>query len=163
MVISRASLAVAALVAWQVTAGAGEAAAQRRARGAGLVPARPEAGIRLVYDVTGGGPGIGGQIKVPLARALDVMPSADWVINGTRSGWQYNIDGAIRLGRFQAAYAGGGVGIANNVSKANLFVGLAPARRLPGRQAQGYFEARWTLTNPSRFMLVLGVNFRIGR
>ena len=161
IITSRATWCFFALVTWQVTTGAADAVAQRRGRGVRLGPARPEAGLRVGYDLTGKGPGAGGQIKVPLG-ALDLMPSADWIASGTREGWQVNIDGALRLGRLQAAYVGGGVGIANSVSKPNIFFGLSPHRRVPGRAAHGYFEARWTLTDPSRFIMVLGLNFRLG-
>ena len=31
-----------------------------------------------------------------------------------------------------------------------------------GTRNGGYAEARWTLTQPARFMIVLGINFRLG-
>lgn len=160
MRISRVVLLLGSLAAWH-SATADSVVAQVRAAG-GLRPARPEGGFRLGYDFTGHGPGAGIQVKLPFARVLDFMPSADWVVSGTQDGWQWNIDGAIRLGPRQALYVGGGAGIANRVTNGNVLVGLAPARREPGRQAHGYAEARWTLTQPARFMFVLGINFRLG-
>lgn len=149
-------------VALMLALAVGGESAEAQGRGQALRRAAPEAGLRIGYDFSSKGPGIGGQIKVPLAQVLDIMPSADFVVTGTRNGWQVNVDGALRMGRYQALYLGGGVGIANGSPEPNIFAGLSPKRRIPGRQANGYFEGRWTLTQPARFMIVLGINFRGG-
>ena len=93
---------------------------------------------------------------------LDLVPSGDYFFAGADR-WQLNADAALRLGRIQALYIGGGYGIGDIDNGPNLLVGLEAARRLPSRPIHGYLEGRWTFGVTARFHLLLGINFLLGK
>ena len=141
----------------------GHAEAQQRIRQnrVSIVSAEPEAGIRGGYDFRYKAAVLGGQVKLPLGQALDLMPSADYFF-GTAKRWEGNADAAIRLGKIQGMYAGGGWHFGRGDHGPSVFFGLEPRRRLTGNQVHGYLETRWIFEGPTRFQLLLGLNLALG-
>ncbi len=140
--------------------------AQRRGR-----KPPPEVGLRGGYEFRSKDFSAGAQMRIPLARGSDLIPSGDWFFrSGTN--FQLNLDLALPLMPGGGFYAGGGLGVAFTDRSAssgldttiggNLFVGVAPYKS----QKQGlrwFFEVRSFLrsgTNP--LMVVVGLNTPLG-
>ncbi len=95
----------------------------------------PDIGLRGGYEFRGSNFTAGAQIRYPLARGSDLIPSADWVFtSGTN--FQLNLDLALPFMPGGGFYGGAGLGVAftdrgaeSGLDKevgANLFVGVAP-------------------------------------
>lgn len=109
---------------------------------------------------------LGGQIRVPVGRSLELRPSGDLVFpRDEKMGWQLNGDAALRLGQDGGLYVGGGIalvhpGDAETRTGYNLFFGLGTAA--PTARAKPFLEFRWTKVDDRRpFRLMGGVSYTI--
>ena len=110
-------------------------------------------------------------MRIPLGRAVELIPSVDWFFVDVGDDWQGNIDIAYRFGSRQLFYLGGGLGVANrkinNVWNSrgglNIFGGLAV--ETPGGRFGMLVEPRFTLLSESAdvFWLTLGVSYAFGK
>jgi hypothetical protein len=139
------------------------AAAQYRRGGSGLIQGPIEAGIRTGRDFENHAWSLGGQLRVPVRRNLELRPSADLFFPKHGStGWQVNGDAAIRLGQGGGLYAGGGIafvhlGDSGTETGYNLFFGLSTAP--PQARTKPFVEFRWTfLDETSPFRLAAGIS-----
>ncbi len=140
--------------------------AQRRGR-----KTPPDVGLRGGYEFRGKDFSAGAQMRIPLARGSDLIPSGDWFFTGGTN-FQLNLDLALPLMPGGGFYAGGGLGVAftdrggssglNETVGGNLFVGVAPYKSR--RQGLRWFlEVRSFVrsgTNP--LMVVVGLNTPLG-
>lgn len=144
----------------------GAAEAQRRSRTASF-PAGPiEAGPRVGRDFKNHAWLVGGQLRVPLTRNIELRPSGDLVFPRDEGmGWQLNGDAALRIGQGGGLYAGGGLAVvhpddADTETGYNLFFGLSTAP--PDADSKPFLEFRWTDVADTRpFRLMAGVSFRL--
>lgn len=137
--------------------------------GSASAQGRTEAGLRGGYHFTLKKLGLGGQLRIPVAPAIELIPSGDFWFSGATDG-AVNLDIAASTGSAGAVYGGGGVALVfsepNGDSQsdigANLFVGVAPYRS--GVSGLRWFlEGRYLIrsgTNP--FVLVIGLNAPLG-
>jgi hypothetical protein len=156
----RARYAVAVLLALTAAVPA-RAAAQFRGRGSGLLQGPIEAGLRTGRDFENHAWSLGGQLRIPVRKNLELRPSADLFFPKHGStGWQANGDAAIRLGQGGGLYAGGGIafvhlGDSGTETGYNLFFGLSTAP--PLARTKPFVEFRWTfLDETSPFRLAVG-------
>jgi len=166
---TRTALAIAALC---LALAPQAAQAQRPRARAGQLAARfaapvPMVGIRSGYDFEGEAWSLGGQVRLPVGRRLELIPSGEALFDSERTDWQSNADLALRLGLRGGLYAGAGLAVSSRADDAdgdsnaqlgtNLFVGFqARGRLLPVRP---FVEARWTLVDgDSPFRLAFGAN-----
>jgi hypothetical protein len=138
-------------------------AAQYRGRGSGLIHGPIEAGIRTGRDFENHAWSLGGQLRIPVRRNLELRPSADLFFPKHGStGWQANGDAAIRLGQGGGLYAGGGIafvhlGDSGTETGYNIFFGLSTAP--PLARTKPFVEFRWTfLDDSSPFRLAVGIS-----
>lgn len=131
----------------------------------------PEAGLRGGFEFKNDDWSAGAQLRFPLARGSELIPSGDWIF---RSGTNFrlNLDLAVPLMPRGGFYGGGGLGVDftdRAVSSGlattyggNLMLGVAPYKS--GRHGLHWFaEGRWFLKNgPNLFTLVIGLNARLG-
>jgi hypothetical protein len=144
------------------------AAAQYRRGGSGLIQGPIEAGIRTGRDFENHAWSVGGQLRIPVRRNLELRPSADLFFPKHGStGWQANGDAAIRLGQGGGLYAGGGIafvhlGDSGTETGYNLFFGLSTAP--PLARTKPFVEFRWTfLDDTSPFRLAVGISHILSR
>jgi hypothetical protein len=144
------------------------AAAQYRGQGSGLIHGPIEAGIRTGRDFENHAWSLGGQLRIPVRRNLELRPSADLFFPKHGStGWQANGDAAIRLGQGGGLYAGGGIafvhlGDSRTETGYNLFFGLSTAP--PLARTKPFVEFRWTfLDDTSPFRLAAGFSHILSR
>jgi hypothetical protein len=156
----RARHAVAVLLALSGV-GPAQAAAQYRRGGSGLIHGPIEAGLRTGRDFENHAWSLGGQLRIPVRKNLELRPSADLFFpNHGSTGWQANGDAAIRLGQGGGLYAGGGIafvhlGDSGTETGYNLFFGLSTAP--PQARTKPFVEFRWTfLDATSPFRLAFG-------
>lgn len=147
----------------------GTLVAQAQAQGfrQGAVNISPELGVRFSRDFSIDKWGVGGHLRIPLLRTLDLRPSGDIDLGVGGIGKDYQLNGDIALrGARDLAYLGGGIayvhrqfGPGNNDGVGpNLFVGFKP---LPRPGAQLYLEGRWTKVEGESIVRVsMGVAFR---
>lgn len=157
---SRMSLFGSVLLLLLSTAASGEA--QRRS-------APIEAGLRGGYHFSLKKLGLGGQLRIPLAPALELIPSGEYWFTGGTDG-AINFDIAVSTGSRGAVYGGAGGalvfsepgGDSQSDFGVNVFAGVAPYR-------SGVVGLRWFLegrylirsgTNP--FTVLLGLNAPLG-
>jgi opacity protein-like surface antigen len=143
-----------------------DAAAQRRRGDAGIIHGPVEAGFRLGRDFKNHAWTVGGQVRVPVGRNLELRPSGDLIFpRGEGMGWQVNGDAALRLGQGGGLYVGGGIAFVHpddgdTDTGYNLFFGLSTAP--PDARAKPFLEFRWTDVNDTRpFRLMAGVSYRL--
>ena len=156
----RARYAVAVLLALTGVVPA-RAAAQFRGRGSGLLQGPIEAGLRTGRDFENHAWSLGGQLRIPVRKNLELRPSADLFFPKHGStGWQANGDAALRLGQGGGLYAGGGIAFvhlddSDTETGYNLFFGLSTAP--PLARTKPFVEFRWTfLDETSPFRLAAG-------
>jgi hypothetical protein len=144
------------------------AAAQYRGQGSGLIHGPIEAGIRTGRDFENHAWSLGGQLRIPVRRNLELRPSADLFFpKHGPTGWQANGDAAIRLGQGGGLYAGGGIafvhlGDSGTETGYNLFFGLSTAP--PQARTKPFVEFRWTfLDDTSPFRLAVGISHVLSR
>ncbi len=128
-----------------------------------------EAGLRGGYHFSLKKLGLGGQLRIPLAPALDLIPSGEYWFTGGTDG-AINLDIAVSTGSRGAVYGGAGGalvfsepgGDSQSDFGVNVFAGVAPYR-------SGVVGLRWFLegrylirsgTNP--FTVLLGLNAPLG-
>jgi hypothetical protein len=143
-----------------------EAAAQRRRGGEGIIHGPVEAGFRVGRDFKNHAWTVGGQLRVPVGRNLELRPSGDLIFpRGEGMGWQANGDAALRLGQGGGLYVGGGIAFVHpddgdTETGYNLFFGLSTAP--PDARTKPFLEFRWTDVNDTRpFRLMAGVSYRL--
>jgi hypothetical protein len=141
--------------------GPAQAAAQYRGGGSGLIQGPIEAGLRSGRDFENHAWSLGGQLRIPVRKKLELRPSADLFFPKHGStGWQINGDAAIRVGQGGGLYAGGGIafvhlGDSGTETGYNLFFGLSTAP--PQARTKPFVEFRWTfLDETSPFRLAFG-------
>ena len=150
-----------------VALGSADAAAQRRrGSGEGLIHGPVEAGFRVGRDFKNHAWTLGGQLRVPVGRNLELRPSGDLIFpRGDGMGWQVNGDAALRLGQGGGLYVGGGIALVHpddgdTDTGYNLFFGLSTAP--PDARTKPFLEFRWTDVNDTRpFRLMAGVSYRL--
>ncbi|HEX3235706.1 MAG TPA: hypothetical protein VHR41_16025 [Gemmatimonadales bacterium] len=137
------------------------AAAQFRGRGSGLLQGPIEAGLRTGRDFENHAWSLGGQLRIPVRKNVELRPSADLFFPKHGStGWQANGDAALRLGQGGGLYAGGGIAFVHLGDRGtetgyNLFFGLSTAP--PLARTKPFVEFRWTfLDETSPFRLAVG-------
>jgi hypothetical protein len=142
-----------------------DVAAQRR-RDSGVLQGPIEMGLRVGRDFENHAWSLGGQIRLPVRRNLELRPSGDLFFpRDDGMGWQLNGDAAIRLGRGGGLYAGGGIAFvhpddSDTETGYNLFFGLSTAQ--PTQRWKGFAEFRWTFVNEeSPFRLALGFMYQL--
>lgn len=95
----------------------------------------PDIGLRAGYEFRGEDFSAGAQMRIPLARGSDLIPSGDWFFVGGTN-FQLNLDLALPFMPGGGFYGGGGLGVAftdqgqssglATTVGGNLFVGVAP-------------------------------------
>ena len=161
--LARAIVAVSLLV----MLASGDAAAQRRRGGAeGLIHGPIEAGFRVGRDFKNHAWTLGGQVRVPVGRNLELRPSGDLIFpRDDGMGWQVNGDAALRLGQGGGLYVGGGIALVHpddgdTETGYNLFFGMSTAP--PDARTKPFLEFRWTDVNDTRpFRLMAGISYRL--
>lgn len=141
-------------------------AAAQRGRDSGLLQGPTEIGLRVGRDFEHHAWSLGGQIRLPLKRNLELRPSGDLFFpRHDGMGWQLNGDAAIRLGQGGGLYAGGGIALvhphdSDTETGYNLFFGLSTAERT--QRWKGFAEFRWTFVeDDSPFRLALGFMYQL--
>lgn len=125
----------------------------------------PDVGLRGGYEFKGKDFTAGAQIRIPLARGSDLIPSGDWYFSGGKN-FQLNLDLALPLMPGGGFYAGGGLGVVftdeTTTYGGNVFAGVAPYKsRDVG--LRWFLEVRSLIrsgTNPLH--LVIGLNAPLG-
>lgn len=143
------------------------AAAQRRA-----YRPPPEIGLRGGYEFRSKDFSAGAQIRIPLARGSDLIPSGDWFFTGGTN-FQVNLDLALPFMPGGGFYGGGGLGVAftdlgvtsglATTVGGNLFAGVAPYKDKKSG-LHWFAEVRAFLRggrNPLSF--IIGLNTPLGR
>lgn len=131
----------------------------------------PEIGLRGGYEFRGKDFSAGVQMRFPLARGSDLIPSADWVFVGGTN-FQLNLDLALPLMPGGGFYGGGGLGVAftdrgveSGLDKevgGNLFVGVAPYKT-KRRGLRWFAEVRAFLrSGRNPLSLNIGLNAPVG-
>lgn len=127
-----------------------------------------ELGPRVGRDFENHAWSLGGQIRIPVGRNLELRPSGDvFFPRDAGTGWQANGDAAIRFGQGGGLYVGGGIAFSHPAKSGtktgyNLFFGLGTAP--PQQRIKPFLEFRWTFVNDtSPFRLALGFNYRLSR
>jgi len=135
-------------------------------------PSRVEFGIRGGYDFDGNQGSAGTQLRIPVVRQFQIVPSFDAFFGDTGATWQLNGDAFIRLDQLGGLYFGGGAAAVRrefedgdgNVTKAgwNLLLGL-DGQRISATALRPFAEARWTgVGDFTAFRLVAGINVPVG-
>lgn len=143
------------------------ALAQRRS--GSILQGPIELGPRVGRDFENHAWSVGGQIRIPVGRNLELRPSGDvFFPRDAGTGWQANGDAAFRFGQGGGLYAGGGIAFSHPANSGgtktgyNLFFGLGTAP--PQQRVKPFVEFRWTFVNhTSPFRLALGFNYRLSR
>jgi hypothetical protein len=132
----------------------------------------PQFGVRGGYDFEAENGTAGAQVRVPLARQLLVVPSADVFFGGDGTDWQLNGDVVVQPTALGGLYGGFGVALTNRDPDplddgddtevgVNLLVGLESGR-IRRTTLRPFAEARWTgLDDDFPFRLVAGFNVPI--
>jgi len=131
----------------------------------------PDLGLRVGYDFRGNDFRAGAQMRFPLARGSDLIPSGDWIFAGGTN-FQVNLDLALPFMPGGGFYGGGGLGVAftdegqssglATTVGGNLFVGVAPYKT-KGDGLRWFAEFRTFIrsgTNP--MSLNIGLNAPLG-
>lgn len=128
-------------------------------------------GLRAGYEFRGKDFIGGAQIRIPLARGSDLIPSGDWIFaSGTN--FQLNLDLALPFMPGGGFYGGGGLGVAftnqgvdsglESTWGGNLFVGVAPYKNKRGG-LRWFAEVRSFLrSGRNPLSLVIGLNAPLG-
>jgi hypothetical protein len=142
------------------------AAAQRRGGGGSIIHGPIEAGARVGRDFKNHAWTLGGQVRVPVGRNLELRPSGDLIFPRDEGmGWQLNGDAAIRIGQGGGLYVGGGIALVHpddgeTENGYNLFFGLSTAP--PDAPMKPFLEFRWTDINDTRpFRLMAGFSWTL--
>lgn len=128
-----------------------------------------EFGVRAGNDFEEDVGSAGAQLRVPLVRALHLVPSGDVFFDDARVEWQVNTDVAVQPEALGGIYLGGGAAFASGDFDAdgdegveigyNLLVGLHASGRLFDTSVRPFVEGRWTeVEDFDPFRLVLGIN-----
>jgi len=145
----------------------------RRGRAPNTFESTIEAGIRTGYDFDTEDWALGLQVRLPIARILELIPSGDYFLVDNGSSFQVNADLAVPLAPRGALYGGAGGGFfirdpglpgvdTRTKLGLNLFVGLEPGR-LRRSRLRWFAEARWfVIEGDNLFRLAVGVNFPLG-
>jgi hypothetical protein len=156
--------ALTVLVLVVLSVDAQDAVAQRRSRGQGLIHGPLEVGPRIGRDFKNHAWTVGGQVRIPVGRKLELRPSGDLIFpRDDGMGWQVNGDAAIRIGQGGGLYAGGGIALVHpddgeTDTGYNLFFGLSTAP--PDARSKPFLEFRWTDINDTRpFRLMAGISY----
>ena len=131
----------------------------------------PDIGLRGGYEFRGKNFSAGAQMRIPLARGSDLIPSADWVFAGGTN-FQLNLDLALPFMPGGGFYGGAGLGVAftdrgtesglDNEVGANLFVGVAPYKTT-NRGLRWFAEVRAFLrSGRNPLSLNIGLNAPLG-
>ena len=136
---------------------------------AGAQTRRMHLGPRLGYEFSDGNAVLGAQFSVPLARRFEFYPSFDYYFVDPGSLWTLNGDFKYRVarGRPDWLYVGTGLNFADRriagvgTTSAGLNL-LAGVESLKG-WVHPFGEARFTISDDSRFQLQAGLNFTLGR
>jgi hypothetical protein len=140
--------------------------AQGRAR-SGFIQGPIEVGPRAGRDFENHAWSLGGQVRIPVGRKLELRPSGDaFFPRHGKTGWQANGDADIKLGPGGTIYGGGGIAFVHlgddkTRTGYNIFFGLIAAQA--EAKMHPFLEFRWTFVNgTSPFRLVGGVTWRFG-
>lgn len=134
----------------------------------------PEIGFRAGYGWDLDAWSLGAQLRLPITREVEIIPSADYELVDWATLAQANLDVAILPGRRRSFYFGGGAAFmhenlggatdATTRVRPNVFAGFTfgRARRATVRP---FAEARWTFLegNESEGRVVFGLNAALGR
>lgn len=131
----------------------------------------PDIGLRGGYDFRGKDFRAGAQMRIPLAKGSDLIPSADWIFaSGTN--FQANLDLALPFMPGGGFYGGGGLGVAftnegvesglATTIGANLFLGVAPYKTK--RSGLRWFAEVRSFVRSGRnpLSLNIGLNAKLG-
>jgi hypothetical protein len=142
------------------------AAAQRRGSGGSLIHGPIELGPRVGRDFKNHAWTVGGQVRVPVGRNLELRPSGDLIFpRDDGMGWQLNGDGALRIGQGGGLYLGGGIALVHpddgeTETGYNLFFGLSTAP--PDAPMKPFLEFRWTdIADTRPFRLMAGFSWTL--
>jgi hypothetical protein len=142
------------------------AAAQRRSSGGSLIHGPIELGPRVGRDFKNHAWTVGGQVRVPVGRNLELRPSGDLIFpRDDGMGWQLNGDGALRIGQGGGLYLGGGIALVHpddgeTETGYNLFFGLSTAP--PDAPMKPFLEFRWTdIADTRPFRLMAGFSWTL--
>ena len=141
-----------------------------------IVPAAAQAqtrrlhlGPHLGYEFNDENAVLGAQFSVPIARRLEFYPSFDYYFVDPGSLWALNGDFKYRVarGRPDWLYIGSGINFADRSAGGssstsagwNLLAGVESLRGW----VHPFGEARFTISDNSRFQLQAGLNFTLGR
>ncbi len=128
----------------------------------------PQVGIALkgAYEFDHEVWAAGGQVQIPLARTLTLVPGGCFYFYEQETLWQIDID--ARFGRPRGAlYFGGGLSIVpaalyqgnETATGANAFVGMQTPR-MRRSSVQPFVQAKWTFVKEQQwFRLEFGLNF----
>jgi len=131
----------------------------------------PDIGLRGGYDFRGKDFRAGAQIRIPLAKGSDLIPSGDWIFaSGTN--FQVNLDLALPFMPGGGFYGGAGLGVAftdegvesglATTIGANLFIGVAPYKT-KGSGLRWFAEVRSFVRSGSNpLSLNIGLNAALG-
>jgi hypothetical protein len=142
------------------------AAAQGRGSGGSLIHGPIELGPRVGRDFKNHAWTVGGQVRVPVGRNLELRPSGDLIFpRDDGMGWQLNGDGALRIGQGGGLYLGGGIALVHpddgeTETGYNLFFGLSTAP--PDAPMKPFLEFRWTdIADTRPFRLMAGFSWTL--
>jgi hypothetical protein len=128
-----------------------------------------ELGVRGGYDFDADAGTFGGQLRIPVAGPVALVPSLDVSLDRAGPPWQANADVVVRPDRLAGLYAGVGAGFVHLEDPLdgdhdtevglNLLAGL-DGGRLAGTRLRPFAEGRWTRIDDDRdaFRLVAGVS-----
>jgi len=126
--------------------------------------------LRGGYDTEREAGGAGLAIRIPLAAAVELVPSGDYYFVDVGDAWQFNLDASIRLGKRGMFYLGTGLAAINRRTVTwntdfglNLFGGLAV--ETPGGRFGLIVEPRFTLRDTdggNPFYVSLGASIALG-
>ncbi len=133
-------------------------------------------GVRGGYDFDERVGLAGAQVRIPLVRQLQVVPSADVLFGEANAQWQINGDVIVKPDGLGGLYAGAGVAFASadfdptdldddrdTEAGYNVVFGL-DGGRLGSTIVRPFAEARWTRVDElSPFRLVFGINVPVSR
>ena len=131
----------------------------------------PEFGLRGGYEIRGQDFRAGAQIRIPLARGSDLIPSGDWIFTGGTN-FQVNLDLALPFMPGGGFYGGGGLGVAftdegresglASTIGGNVFIGVAPYKT-KGSGLRWFAEVRlFVRSGRNPLSLNIGLNAPLG-
>lgn len=137
-------------------------------RGRRTISSAPEFGVHGGYDFDEELGMAGGQLRIPVADQVFVVPSGDVFFDDALTEWQLNADVVLRPEVLGGVYIGAGAAFVNRdfdrsgedetETGYNLFAGLDGGQLLR-TSIRPYVEARWTdVDDYDPFRAVIGVN-----